>query len=246
MCTVLIAIKAGGGFIVAANRDELETRPRAHLPDFFEHEGMTVVYPVDPVGGGTWISANASGLVLTLLNHYQAGHAPIEPLSRGLIIKHLATCRHLDEVIASFETTFGDAMDRLAGFTLLATFSDATGEVDGRRIRWDGVHLTIEVLPLPWVEVSSSVAPQAALALRRHQLATLLDAPLSSWQQALSVFKDHGAAPGPLSVCMHRHDAHTVSHTGVEVSPEGVTLHYIDGSPCSGRLTGPWQLVRSR
>lgn len=59
------------------NRDEQRSRsvaepPRQHnLP-----EGLSVLSPVDPDGGGTWIGVNECGLIVCLLNAYDLGTPP--------------------------------------------------------------------------------------------------------------------------------------------------------------------------
>jgi len=59
MCT-LSFIPHLNGYAVGMNRDELRSRPRALAPRYFECNGVTAVYPSEPLGG-TWIAVNAYG-----------------------------------------------------------------------------------------------------------------------------------------------------------------------------------------
>ena len=52
----------------------------------------------------------------------------------------------------------------------------------------------------------------------------------------------HEPVRGPLSVCMHRDGAGTVSRTLVEVTPEAAAMRYLAGPPCTPR--GPEALAR--
>ena len=50
------------------NRDERRDRRAATPPAVHRLQHRTAIYPVDPVGGGTWIGVNDAGLAAALLN----------------------------------------------------------------------------------------------------------------------------------------------------------------------------------
>ncbi len=54
------------------SRDEQRKRAQAESPELREVDGMKCLFPRDPAGGGTWIGANEYGVVVCLLNDYQA------------------------------------------------------------------------------------------------------------------------------------------------------------------------------
>ena len=56
-----------------------------------------MVWPEDPLSGGTWIGATDAGLALALLN-VDAQRRTDDRLSRGLVIPALADARSLDAV----------------------------------------------------------------------------------------------------------------------------------------------------
>jgi hypothetical protein len=84
MCTVILLHRPGHGWpvLIAANRDE--RLDRAWDPPAAWWPGLPgVVGGRDRTGGGTWLAANAAGLVATVLNRPGSlGPAP-DKLSRG-------------------------------------------------------------------------------------------------------------------------------------------------------------------
>ena len=78
MCTVswrfeLTAEQPAPRFELFFNRDESRRRGPAHPPQIMEPVGESkLLAPIDSDAGGTWLAANEHGLVLALLNLYQA------------------------------------------------------------------------------------------------------------------------------------------------------------------------------
>lgn len=235
MCTVLITPRLQGGYLLGANRDEVHCRPRALPPTCSVEEGVTVLAPTDPLGGGTWIAVNSHGLGITLLNGYDADvKIPAEPpLSRGLVVKSLASSQSLEELLQRVETAIVPELDRLYGFVLLAVASGDGEAPEALRLSWDQVELKQEAIALPHLEISSSYETQAVRRERARALAPLLAHYPGSLEELRGPFSAHLPERGPFSVCMHRDDAATVSHTGIEVSSETIEMQYIDGSPCT-------------
>ena len=57
MCTVTL-MRYDGGVRLACNRDERRDRPAALPPTSYACGKQRAIFPVDPVGGGTWIGVN--------------------------------------------------------------------------------------------------------------------------------------------------------------------------------------------
>jgi hypothetical protein len=55
--------------------------------------------------------------------------------------------------------------------------------------------------------------------------------------------RSHAPEPGPYSICMHRADAATVSHTEVTVWRKAAIMRYVPGAPC---CTPPLPALRLR
>jgi len=83
---------------IVFNRDEERTRPESLAPALYKLGDRTVIMPLDPPSGGTWIGASDAGMVACLVNlnsgvmnlnaHVSGVVAPRAPgrLSRGLIV----------------------------------------------------------------------------------------------------------------------------------------------------------------
>lgn len=153
MCTVSWLL-AHDGYQVFFNRDEQKGRAIAQLPKYFNDSGVKYLMPVDPVGGGSWIAMNQAGLSVCLLNYYQ--HTPPEQdlISRGLLVKSLASLTSISKIRQALSKL---NLQRYAAFTLLIFPSHLTADVgEVYAVRWDGENLIKLTAESPMV--SSSVA----------------------------------------------------------------------------------------
>jgi hypothetical protein len=103
------------------------------------------------------------------------------------------------------------------------------------RFRWDGQEADWESSHGPALFVSSLLQPAQVEEERRGRWrARTQRGPLDA--TALAAFlASHEPARGPLSVCMHRDGAGTVSRTLVEVTPGAAVMRYLPGPPCEGK-----------
>jgi transport and Golgi organization protein 2 len=224
VCTVTW-FASSDGFELFSNRDERRTRLREEAPREYEQRGTRFLAPRDGEAGGTWITVNEYGVVLCLLNNYQASSALTADAarSRGLLVLDLADCESLDELSARTPAT---ELGRYQGFRLLAL---EAGSVP-RLIEWDGSlrrEQTAPVAPL----VSSSV-DLAGAERSRIELYRELDNTAERRASHLAYHASHADGPGPLSVCMHRPDAETRSLTHAVVRANAVSMRHGAGSPC--------------
>lgn len=262
MCTVSWIPRresAGAGYDLFFNRDESRHRGRARPParhDLGRVSGETVsaLLPIDTDAGGTWVATNAHGVTVALLNLYQ-GRPPERPdaqsaslRSRGLLVREMADAASVDVVLARL-----DAIDprRYRPFTLLVvepTVEFTTEDrVRARTAAWDGRSLAVEDRVEPPL-VSSGHDLEAALATRRAQWRALSPAPdeAPGVDACLAFHRSHEPTRGPISPCMHRHDARTVSLVHARVMPQRVEMRYVDGPPCRSPLGAPVVLDRVR
>jgi hypothetical protein len=210
-------------FRLVANRDEQRSRPDAQPPRRTRHDGIDVLAPVDPLGGGTWIAASSAGLVFVLLNEYRPA-APADragPRSRGLVIPTLVASESL--AVAEERVSRLDAESFLP-FRLLVVdrhrlievvsdgqtlaFSDGDGDANGGRV----------------LRTSSLVDQQRARACRSALFGRIVSASCRRAQDAFhrATWPDNEA----LGVRMSREDACTVSVTTVEVSDTRIAMTY--------------------
>jgi hypothetical protein len=224
------------------NRDERRTRARALPPRIERADGVRFLAPRDPDGGGTWLAANEHGIALALLNLYDVAPevARRARRSRGLLVLSHAGVRSLDRLEERLRVT------RLADYAPFELVGFEPGG-DPRHFTWDGDALrserqASEAAPL----ASSSVAQAAARASRRAQHADLIARAGAVRVESLDAFhRDHGPERGPLSTCMHRADAATVSYSQVRIAHGRVSFAYAAGAPCQVELGTPLVLGRS-
>ncbi|MGE6473254.1 NRDE family protein [Serratia proteamaculans] len=128
------------GYHLFFNRDEQKNRPLALPPKQYTQAGVEVLMPIDPAGGGSWISLNECGLALCLLNNYQGkipqGADAERLVSRGQLLKHLSSQISVEKVIQAFAQL---NLQQFAPFTLLAfdpNLTDVQGNV--MALAWNG------------------------------------------------------------------------------------------------------------
>lgn len=87
MCTVSYISRHGRCFITS-NRDEHISRPIALEPQEQVINSVKLLFPKDPLAGGTWFAINEFGVVAVLLNGAYMNHERRLPYvrSRGLIL----------------------------------------------------------------------------------------------------------------------------------------------------------------
>lgn len=237
MCTVSWAASAGH-LVVAMNRDERTTRAPAEPPRAGAIRGVEFVAPRDGDHGGTWALVNVRGLVLVLLNRYTPPVVKGPFTSRGLLVMDLADAATPQDVVARL-----DARDLLpfAPFTLAAF---APGHAP-RAGEWDGAVFTPRVLGDDDVPLVSSGYDAGRVASERRALFARARAerPLDGAALA-ALHASHRPERGPLSICMHRPEASTVSMSRIEVAPAAVRFFYHDGPPCTPSPTYAAELSR--
>lgn len=227
MCTVTF-LPRSEGYALGMNRDEARSRPIAHPPSTRPfHEGHAV-YPSEP-SGGTWIALNDRGTSLALVNWYSK--PPLDTdrtVSRGEIV--LSTLQASSPVQVA--KTLGDfALRHVKPFRLIGVFAPLRSVVEWR---WDMEQL--EELRHPWSAnqwASSGFDEPAAQHCRRTQFLDEIQRPPTGSTRWLRRFhRSHVPQPGPMSVCMHREDAATVSYTEVIVARRLAHMRYAPGPPC--------------
>lgn len=237
MCTLSFRLEPDG-FELFFSRDERRTRAPARLPAVHEVGATRALAPLDPEGGGTWLSVNAHGVALALLNDYGAPAPRGGAESRGQLVSALWGAREPRELELRLRAR------TLSPFRPFELAVFAPGEPVAR-FAWDGRELAVERGargPL----ASSAAAHTEARAARRARFAESCAASGEPSSQALERFhREHAPARGALSVCMHRADAVTASLTRVRVSRARVAMAYAPGSPCRARFRAELELPRA-
>jgi hypothetical protein len=215
VCTVSI-IEVQGGFRLVTNRDEKRTRPQALPPrTHVLAEGGHATWPVDPQGGGTWVGASDSGLVMCVLNvNFGAAiHAPPPGTleSRGGLIPRLIGQAEASQAMAALLEM---DLSRYAAFRMVAC-DVVQGRVRVGNARWDREEMRLSWHEAPVCFASSGLGD--ALVRPRLPLFERLVANTPSPESQDAFHRHQWPDRQPISVRMCRPDARTVSITSVDV-----------------------------
>jgi hypothetical protein len=136
MCTVSYLPLDRGDFILTSNRDERKARP-ALSPELYDLHGQWILFPKDPLAGGTWI-ATSHYMTACLLNGAFEAHIPKGPYkkSRGLVL--LDAFAYEDPEEFAYKYSF----EGIEPFTLILIQEENLFE-----LRWDGNKLIHTPLP---------------------------------------------------------------------------------------------------
>ena len=227
MCT-LSWLNTKKNYQLFFNRDEQKIRKKAISPQYLERKGVKVLMPIDPEGGGSWLSVNEYGVSLCLLNYYQ-GVAPPKPLvSRGQLLSdlsHHATLNALRQQIDSINLL------RYAPFTLVVFSNSLDCHSSGSIVRgyqWNGANMRHFN---PQSPITSSSVNFEKVSLSRNQKYEQYVKSRTT-DELTQYHSSHDIEKEGQSVCMHRTDAKTVSFSHIAVKDNNVTFSYQDDSPC--------------
>lgn len=219
MCTLSWVYHGSNHYQVYFNRDEQRSRAPALEPQRFVIDGVHCVMPIDPVGGGSWITTNQYGVTLCLLNYYQGSLPQGVLTSRGLIVKRLASSAASEEVNSRLM-----AMDlsHFAPFTLVS-FDTRRNANQTPVWLWDGVelHRTHGSAPITSAALHFDKAHHYRCQLFNHLIQH--NSQLELGQQ---FHQTHDVSAPHLSPLMVRDDARTVSFTSVIVSSNQQKMIY--------------------
>ena len=228
MCT-LSWIPLPDGYVVAMNRDERRTRAPALPPSEVDAGGIPALMPVDGDAGGTWISVNDRGHALALLNRWDESpdDAATPLVSRGLLVRDLAGLSGANAIRAALSSL---PLARYRPFTLVSI----TPEERPFLFEWNGRVLTHGTAAEPGLVRTSSGSDQVGVERSRGALfRAALTAPGGLNAAALgALHRSHEPIRGPLSICMHRDEAVTVSFSLITLSLGKALFCYVPGSPC--------------
>ena len=209
---------------MVCNRDERRDRAAALPPTARRLRGQRAIYPMDPVGGGTWVGVNDAGLAAAVLNRTldskrMTGMRP--SCSRGLIVPALLGHDTLDGAL--------EAAARLAPadfdlFRLVVVHATAIGILTS-----DGHSFSIATVPLvrPLMLTSSSLGDDAVRPARQALFERIVTRGRRGWLNGQMRFHAHQWRTHPdISVRMERADARTVSRTVVDVRSGAIDMRY--------------------
>ncbi|PKF61787.1 hypothetical protein CW745_10760 [Psychromonas sp. psych-6C06] len=209
MCTLTYQLTETG-YGLFFNRDEQRSRAHAIPPAVNTH--LNAIYPIDPVGKGTWLAVHKSGLSLALLNNYQAERKQLASkfTSRGeLILKLLNDSGNVIKSLKALSLTSYQPFQ-------LCVFPKALTRNNERvhYFLWDGDCLTEHNNTLP--VTSSSVEYAKVYESRSRVYQETIVEPSATSEQFIEYHQSQ-QKDGVLGVKMSRLDAQTVSFSYISV-----------------------------
>lgn len=227
MCTAsVIALPGAAGFRLVISRDEERDRPPALWPRWHDvAPGLRAAWPVDPLGGGTWVAVTTDGLALCVLNGNPDPRPPRPEaervLSRGMLIPAAAGAR---TPALACNVIAGLPLDRFPPFRFVACAADGARALVAEAV-WDGRSLSMAQQRCGSVCFASSGLGDHRAAPRVPLFAEMVGPDPDAERQ--DRFHAHRWADRPeVSVWMDRPDARTVSVTRVTVERGRVELSY--------------------
>jgi len=232
MCTVSF-LPTRHGFMLAMNRDEQVSRPRALTPRRHWTGTRASLYPSE-AGGGTWIGANDVGLTLALVNWYAKPQRDRRLcVSRGIIIPHLLAAENLADVAAMFADL---PLSQINPFRLIVA---SAKERKLGEWRWDGKALSCKRFGWTRRHWFSSGYDEATVNKKRTAVVRAAGKSPLTPARLRKLHQSHLPERGPFSICMHRTDAKSVSYTEIVATKSGATMRYAAGSPCAKKPGTP-------
>lgn len=222
MCTVTYIPKGNSNFILTTNRDEAVGRTTL-VPDFYDVEGVKMLFPKDAVAGGSWIGISEKNSVICLLNGGFESHIRVEnyKMSRGVVVKELLKADDLSAAIDTFD------YKGIEPFTIVAI--NWSSELKATEVVWDGNKAHINVLPNTPKIWSSSMLYDATMKQKRYDWFDEFSKETTF--EASDMYDFHttaGEGDKNVDVLMDRGFLKTVSVTQIEKTGDDCTMTYYD------------------
>lgn len=222
MCTVTY-YPYSNGYYLLSNRDEKLTRKKAILPAQYTINDTSVIFPKDPIAGGTWIALKENGDALCLLNgaftnFIDTGNYSV---SRGAIVKEIAGWY---DMIAAFQAIY---LEDTAPFTLIAVNNSKLWEC-----RWDGKKKYYKKIKedIPHIWSSATLYDEKQKSQREEWFsAWVAQNPCPGIYSLFNFHKSAGVGNPAIDLIMNREDKlSTVSITGIIANSSECLMQYLD------------------
>ncbi len=233
MCTLHLFFKCfpEAPVILAANRDELVTRPWE--PPAFLSKFPPVFGPRDTASNGTWCAVNGAGVVAALANHEGTLGSGGSLCSRGFVVKEALGHGSAREAM-EFARAIAPACKE---YTLLLADAGEAFVVESARGKarvhtlGEGVHVVTNKLFDEPGDEKARLCLEAMGALSK----TGEKPPASAFINLLSRHGSFGEA-----LCVHDDGSGfaTTSSSIIQIGPDGALLSYLfcEGPPCGGKF----------
>lgn len=221
MCT-LSFIPEEHGYVLTMNRDEQRNREEGGLEVKKSTDGH-YAYPLDILGGGTWVGLNHQGTSVALLNRYNAPTID-NAISRGLIVREALALGGVEQASAYINHL---NIERYNPFDCLVVGADEKLH----HFSWDRERFLYECRKAdkPFMLTSSSLLFDQVRAHRQERFDT--------WNKDFGDSCDVDmfhleqiASQESFAVLMSRERTHTKSVVQIQVNSRQAQLNYFDES----------------
>ncbi|WP_299767361.1 NRDE family protein [uncultured Dokdonia sp.] len=222
MCTVTYIPKGNSNFILTSNRDEAVGRTTLP-PDFYNVDGVKMLFPKDAVAGGSWIGISEKNTMICLLNGGFENHVKVEnyKMSRGVVVKELLKADDLSDAIDTFN------YEGIEPFTIVAI--DWSSELKATELVWDGYKAHITVLPdAPKIWSSSTLYDTRMKQKRRDWFEVFSNEDKFDASDLHHFHTTAGEGDKNVDVLLDRGLLKTVSVTQVEKIDDNCAMTYYD------------------
>jgi hypothetical protein len=222
MCTVTYLPQGNGRFALTSSRDESQNRSTRSLSSL-AIANENVVYPVDPISGGSWIAVSNSNKVACILNgaFEKHQHQPPYSRSRGLVLLDYFRWPEFSKFSMEYE------------FEGIEPFTMVVCEVNNLiEFRWDGSRGHIKNLShdIPHIWSSSTLYENEARSRRKCWFKEwLLAVPTPQIKDQFD-FHQYGGIPDPHNGLVMNRDGkvQTISITGIDNRCSFATIEHRD------------------
>jgi len=209
-------------FVLTSNRDENHSRNTSSL-ELRLIGKEKVLFPVDPVSGGSWIAISQSNRLACILNgaFVKHRHRPPYKRSRGLILLDYFTKSDVSQFRQQYH------FEGIEPFTMIIFERDLLVA-----FRWDGVHKHTETLSLkvPHIWSSSTLYDRNARMTREDWFRQWCQENRNPVANDLLQFHRHGGTQDTTNGLVMNRDnkVQTLSITGIDKGESSAVLHHHD------------------
>lgn len=221
MCTVTLYCHSETEFVLTSNRDESPNRTSVP-PDFYEEDGVRLLYPKDQVAGGTWIGVADQNRAVCLINGafgpYDIHHD--YPKSRGNVVKAMLIADDVELTMRTMD------LSGVAPFTLVVV--DWSKALTIYQWIWDGQATYLKVLPKGVYIWSSAMLYDAQMRSERHTWFETFKATYALSARSLLAFHTSKTTPKTHGIVMDRGVVKTTSITQITKTDHNLVMYYKD------------------
>ena len=222
MCTVSLIPVSKNGFILTSNRDEAIGR-KTLFPEFYQEEGVRMLYPKDAVAGGTWIGVGEKNTMVCLLNGGFENHKRLSKYrqSRGVVVKEVLIADNIEYCLRNYDCT------GIEPFTIIAV--NWTSALKFYELVWDGTKKHIKELPKePRIWSSSTLYTKEMKEYREEWFENFRTTTSISSASLMDFHREGGVGNKDIDLVMDREVLKTCSITQVSKTEEVIAMRYED------------------